>query len=361
MNVELLVDSRAFWDRLTHDLAGAGSHAYLQSCSFEGDAVGSALARTLEACPAPDRRLLVDGYSLLYQNDRLIPGPAMADPAFRAEFRSTHAWVRHLRDGGVGVRFCNPLGPSPVRLLRRNHKKLVVVDDRVAYLGGINFCDHNFEWHDAMLRVESPELAQHLAGDFRATWNGVSLASDRTFGPLRVISLNGRGNPEGFAPVLEAMEGANRTIDVVSAYLSPPFSDHLAKAAARGVTVRVLTPDRNNKSNLARHVMRVAHRHGFQVFRYPHRMNHLKAMLVDGETLVMGSSNFDFMSYHILEELFVMTRDPAIVDAFLSRVWEPDTWMSQTVGGRRSLGTVLGHGAVWAGSRLAAAFAVSGG
>ena len=158
MRIELLVDSGEFWNRLTEDLAGARSSAYIQTFSFEGDRVGSALGRALERCPATDRRLLVDGYSLLYHNDRIIPGPAWFDRSFRREVMLTHRWARRLRDGGAAVRFGNPIGPSPVKLLRRNHKKLALIDETVAYLGGINFCDHNFAWDDMMFRVEDDEL-----------------------------------------------------------------------------------------------------------------------------------------------------------------------------------------------------------
>lgn len=357
MRIELLVDSAEFWDRAREDLRRARRSAYLQTFSFEGDEVGAALGATLSGSPATDRRLLVDGYSLLVHNDRLIAGPAWLDRAFRREVRSTHRWVRHLRRQGVGVRFGNPPGPSPRALLGRDHKKLAVFDGRVAYLGGINFCDHNFAWHDMMLRVEDAALASHLEADFLATWEGRPAPSDRTFGPLRVMSLSGRGNPAMFAPLLDVISGARRGIDVVSAYLSPPFTRHLAAARGRGVRVRILTPARNNKSNLARFVREAAFRHHFELIPYPDRMNHMKAMVVDDETLIVGSSNFDAMSYHLLGELIVVTRDAAVLDAFRTRVWEPDTL------GRRepawaTPGTRWGHRAVRLGAALASAFAV---
>jgi phosphatidylserine/phosphatidylglycerophosphate/cardiolipin synthase-like enzyme len=50
----------------------------------------------------------------------------------------------------------------------------------------------------------------------------------------------------------------------------------------------------------------------------------MKAMVIDDDMLIVGSSNFDFMRYHILEELVVMTRDRDMLDAFVGRAWEPD-------------------------------------
>ena len=353
MRIELLVDSVEFWNRLEIDLAQARQSAYLQTFSFEGDRVGLRLARRLRAAGALDRRLLIDGYSLLYHNDRIVPGPAWRDRGFRREVLLTHRSVRKMRAAGVGVRFCNPVGPSPLKTIRRNHKKLAVFDGKVAYLGGINFCDHNFAWHDMMIRVEDPDLADFLSLDFRRTWEGVPQSGDASFGPFRLLSMNGRSNPDGFRPVLEAMDAAGASIDIVSAYLSTPFTKHLARARQRGVQVRILTPELNNKGNLSRHIIEAATRHGFEIIRYPGRMNHLKAMVIDDELLVAGSSNFDFMSYHILEELVFLTRDRGLLEAFRRRVWNPDTEGAGSFCSRSSTGTRAGHRAI----RTAAAVA----
>jgi cardiolipin synthase len=356
MNFELLVGATEFWSRLEEDLRSARRSAYLQTFTFEGDRVGAALGRALVRSPAADRRLLIDRYSLLYHSDRVILGPAWLDRTLRREVMLTHRWVRRLRDVGVGVRFSNPLGPLPTNVVRRNHKKIAAFDGRVAYVGGINFSEHNFAWHDMMIRIESEDLARLLSDDFLSTWDGRPLATDRHAGPLRVLSLNGRRNREGMAPVVQAMARARRSIDVVSAYLSSPFTDHLAEARARGVSIRVLTPEQNNKANLAGHIREVAHRHRFELFRCP-GMSHMKAMLIDDELLIVGSSNFDFMSYYILEELVVMTRDPTMIDTFVERVWRPDLARSIRAPLSSSGATKLGHTAVRLGSLLAGALA----
>jgi cardiolipin synthase A/B len=358
MNVELLVDAEEFWGRMQEDLSEAEQSAYVQTFSFEGDRVGTALGRAMERSPAEDRRLLVDGYSLLYHSDRVIPGPAWFDRSFRREVTLTHRWVRRLQAGGAGVQFSNPLGPSPINLVRRNHKKIAVFDERVAYIGGINFSDHNFEWHDMMFRVECDDVASVLSDDFRSTWDGSSRSFDESVGPFRIVSLNGKGNRARLEPVFEAMNGARETIDVVSAYLSHPFIDYLERAASRGVRVRVLTPEVNNKANLARHVLESAHRGGFEVVRYPGGMSHMKAMMIDEELLITGSSNFDFMSYHILEELVVMTRDRGMVEAFIDRVWTPDIARGEVVPFRSSVRTRTGHAAVRLGAAIASLLAL---
>jgi cardiolipin synthase len=352
MDIELLVDAPEFWSRLKDDLRRAERSAYIQTFTFEGDRVGVALGRALHDCPAADRRLLVDRYSLLYHSDRIVPGPAWLERSFRREVMLTHRWVERLREAGVGVRFSNPLGPVPTKLVRRNHKKIAVFDGRIAYLGGINFSEHNFAWHDLMFRVESEDLAKVLAEDFLASWEARPFARSVDVGPLRIISLNGNGNPEQMRPILDAVNAATHSIDVVSAYLSTPFTDHLAAARSRGVRVRVLTPAQNNKGNLARHILEVARRSDFEVYR-GEGMSHMKAMVIDDELLVVGSSNFDFMSYHVLEEIVVMTRDRDMLAAFVGRAWEPDLAAARRATPLSSRGTRLGDAAVRLGASLA--------
>lgn len=360
MEIELLVGSDAFFSRLKEDMASARASVMIQTFTFEGDEAGWALTEALDACSAPDRRLLVDRYSLLYHSDRWIHGPAWTDGELRSEVRRTREAVARLEKGGARVNFGNPLGPSPVRLIRRNHKKLACIDDRVVYVGGINFSDHNFAWHDMMVRVECPDVGRLLADDFRATWEGRPISFDRTVGPLRVLSLNGKGNEEGFAPVVEAIDGARRSIDVVSAYLSAPFTGFLGRAASRGARVRVLSPLENNKPNLSRHLVRAAQRFGFEILRYSGGMNHMKAMIIDDETLIAGSTNFDFMSWAVLEEYVLLTKAPTLVTAFRNEVWSREA--GRAVARPEVVGpsTWWGDLAVRSGARVASLLAHSG-
>jgi cardiolipin synthase len=343
---------------MQQDLDDARHSAYVQTFTFEGDRVGVGLGRALKRCAASDRRLRIDRYSLLYHSDRLIPVRGLFDRSLRREVALTRRWVHRLRADGVGVTFANRLGPSPVKLLRRNHKKVVSIDDRITYLGGINFSEHNFAWHDLMIRVECPDVGGLMAADFRTGWDGPATNFDRTVGPLRIISMNGRGNRRAFRPVIDAIESARSTIDVVSAYLSEPFTGYLSRAAKRGVRVRVLTPSQNNKANLARHVLERAARGGFEILRYHGGMSHMKAMVIDDDRLVAGSTNFDFMSYNVLEEHIIVTRDPGLVAAFRQRVWNPDARNSESVVPASSVGTKLGDLAIRVGAGIAARLAL---
>ncbi len=323
---QLLVDSSEFWNSLSADLSAAQKSAFIQTFSFEGDSVGLQLARALEGCGATDRRLLIDTYSRVNHNDRYIPFPStLWDREFRSEVRSTKRSIEGLRAAGVSVRFGMPLGLLLTRALRRDHKKLAVFDGRVAYLGGINFAEHNFAWHDFMVRVEDPRVARFLEEDIRASWEGRARTRSASFGNLDLHLLAGAGGAEIFRELYSVLDRARSRVLVASPYVSPPFTHHLARLVERGVRVTILTPEHNNKPFLKRLILSEARRYGFEVRLYPERMLHMKAVLIDEDYLVFGSSNFDLMGYaNLLSEVVAVSRDEALIDQFVRRVLRPD-------------------------------------
>lgn len=333
----ILVDCEAVWASIQVDLAAAREYACIQTYSFEGDSVGAALTEALLASRAPDRRLLVDSYALANHNDRWLALPgSLLDQGLRAEVRNTGRLVRELRGSGVGVRFGRPLGMLGHRLLHRDHKKLILFDDQVAYIGGVNFSEHNFEWHDLMVRVEDAEVTRFLRRDFLASWEGRSHASSASFPGLDMDLhlLPGKGNGAAYRDLLGLIGAAGRSIDVISPYVSPPFTDHLAAAAKRGVRVRIVTPQWNNKAYLQKYLLAIASRVGFEVWLYPEAMIHMKCLLIDDSTLVTGSSNFDLMSYNgFLAEIVAVLRAPEIIRAFRRQVLDPDLAVSRRFDG----------------------------
>lgn len=320
---ELLVGSDTFWERARHDIGRARQRVLIQAMTFEGDRTGLAVADAVSASRASDRRVLVDTYSRYVVSDRFVFSPlARRDPAFRHEVRETSEMFERLKRQGVGVVFTNPLGFLGLRLPARNHKKVLVMDG-VAYLGGINFSDHNFAWHDLMVRVEDRAIADYLSEDFGRTFQGQPIASEASFEAAEIYSLSGVANSELFERLLTRVRNAKRRIDVFSPYLTFPFAEKLAEARARGVEVYVYTPLANNKGIVKDYLLWAAARFGFVVRLYD-RMSHLKAMLIDDEALVVGSSNFDFVSWHTQAEYMAVLTAPEVVAEFKRMVLEPD-------------------------------------
>ena len=335
--------ARAFWRRAEADAAAARRRLLVQAMTFEGDQVGRATARAIAASPARDRRVLVDAYSRVVVSDRWV---ALGGAGIREEARATDVMFRDLAAGGVGVRVTNPLGPLMANYPARNHKKLIIADD-VAYVGGINFSDHNFAWRDFMVRLEGEAAARFLADDFQATWVGAPRLANVDLPGVRLISLDGRGNHRLYAEIERLAAGARREIVVLSAYLTFPFTAPLAAAAARGVAVKLITPWVNNKPVVRDYLLTVAARNGFDARLLP-TMSHCKGILVDGATLVVGSCNFDFVGHEAEEELVVVIESPGVIEDFQRRVIDPALAEASAVGERRvsPLRGLLAHGAL---------------
>jgi len=330
VQIELLVDAEPFWVRLKADIAAAQNRVYIQTLSFEGDSVGLALAEAMAASPAVDKRIVVDHYTRCVLSDKFLYSPRnLFDSELRREDKATAAMIAGLISRRVAVKFVNPVGPALCRFAYRNHKKIIVIDDRVCYLGGINFSDHNFHWHDMMLRIDHKEAAGFLANDFLVTWEGRHFGGTTDFGDMRLISLDGRRNAAGFQPIFDLIDSATESIYVQSPYLSFPFCDHLHQARKRGVTVTVVTPEANNKKAVEGYIRWEAARSDFDLWLYPERLTHLKAMLIDGKYLIAGSSNFDYFSYRFEQETMAIITDPDFIDIFVSRVVEPDRAISR--------------------------------
>jgi phosphatidylserine/phosphatidylglycerophosphate/cardiolipin synthase-like enzyme len=105
----------------------------------------------------------------------------------------------------------------------------------------------------------------------------------------------------------------------------------MAEARAKGASVTILSPAINNRKTLRRYVLWLARKHGFNVRHYLGRMSHLKAMLIDDAALIVGSTNFDWPTYHVLAETVAIITDPDFIDDFRARVVEPDLSLSVPV------------------------------
>jgi len=329
---ELLVGGPEFWTRARPEIEQATDRVLVQTLSFEADRVGRALSSALLRSGAAERRLVVDSFNDVFHSDRLLFMPRnLLDPDLRRERAGTLRMTARLTRAGVRFRSVNPVGFLLHRIAERNHKKVLVMDARAAYIGGINFSAHNFAWHDLMLRLDSPAAVAYLAGDFEATWRDRQGPLVYREDGLEIFNLPGPGNHRAVQPVLERIAAARESIFVESPYLSAPFTDAMAAARAHGARVVLLTPAVNNRPFQLGYITAQAKRYGFELRLRRGGMSHLKAMLLDGRQLVLGSSNFDWPSSDLLPEYIVFVSEPDLLRSFRQRVLEPDLEQSDVI------------------------------
>ncbi|MGA8987507.1 phospholipase D-like domain-containing protein [Aeromicrobium sp.] len=205
----------------------------------------------------------------------------------------------------MGWQFLNP------RRLGRDHRKILVIDDTAAFVGGYNIgSDYATEWRDTHLKIEGPAVWD-LDNAFIDFWNthpkrrGASLEQLGRAGWSPQIRAHRNVPRQLMYPIrgmyLEAIDRAQRSIDITAAYFIP---DHdilsgLLEARRRGVRVRILVPKVSNHvvtDWLSRGFYGRLLRGGVEIHRYTGHMVHAKTATIDGEWTTIGTANIDRLS-----------------------------------------------------------------
>lgn len=233
--------------------------------------------------------------------------------------------VTRLRNAGCQVLEYHPVAPWRPRWAwnRRDHRKLLVCDGRVGFVGGMNICDEHApkaeggqDWPDAHARVEGP-AAYDLDRLFRTVWfqqtgrwfeSSGDPAPAATGAQVKIAAnsefLNRFAIREAYANALTA---ARSRVDIANSYFVPDWRVRraLAGAARRGVSVRVMVPGVPDIRSVW-HAMRSTYSsllsRGVRIFEWQGPMMHAKAVSVDGRWCSLGSYNLDHRSLrHNLE------------------------------------------------------------
>jgi cardiolipin synthase len=239
-----------------------------------------------------------------------------------------------LRAAGVPVdRFLHSYFPWRTPFLNlRNHRKLLVIDGRIAFTGGLNIGAENIQagnpLHpvlDTHFRVDGPVVEQ-LVEVFADDWlfqTGEKLLSDDWFPTLeaagqataRVVTSGPDEDIEQIEFVaLNAISCARHSIRVVTPYFLPPevLTTALGLAAMRGVRVDIVLPERSNHTMVdwARRVpLKLLVEAGCHVWLRPAPFDHSKLMTIDDAWSLIGSANWDTRSFRLNFELTVEIQD----------------------------------------------------
>jgi cardiolipin synthase len=247
--------------------------------------------------------------------------------------------VERLEAAGAKVAwFRPPRWYTLHKLNHRTHRKILVVDGRIGFTGGVGIaeewtgdCQDLGHWRDTHVRVEGP-VVRDLLGGFLDNWaeaTSVILSGQAHLPDLRGLeegvqaqvtrSAAEKGSTDAEQLFYSAIVGARSRIWLTSAYFAPrrAFVEALCQATERGVDVRVLT----NGPHIDKQVVRQAGRRCYQrlldcrvrVFEYQRTMLHAKALLVDDRWATVGSINFDNRSFALNDELNLSCRDPSLV------------------------------------------------
>lgn len=318
-SITLLMNGQEKFDDMFCAIRQAQSSVHLEYFNFRNDSVASLLFDILaeKVKEGVEVRALFDGFGNFSNNKPL---------------KKRH--VRDIRKSGIEIYEYNPIGfPWVDDLFNRDHRKIVVIDGKIAYTGGMNVADYYIEgtevvgeWHDMHCRIEGDEV-NTLQKIFLRMWNKVSgqdihgakyyrgLGDTSYFENLKQDTCATAGkkkagiiNREPVASsdiirtfYLDAINDAKDSIKIINPYftLSHKLKKALRKAVKRGVKVEImlsvksdipLTPDCGfyNAHKLMKH--------GVDVWMYTPGFHHTKIITVDGKFCTVGSANLNARS-----------------------------------------------------------------
>lgn len=258
------------------------------------------------------------------------------------------ALLARMEESGVKVERYRPLHWYNVRRLNyRTHRKLLVVDGRIGFTGGVGIADpwqgnasDPDHWRETHFRVEGPVVAQFQAA-FNDNWiktTGELLNGDTFFPPLSAagdldahlfIASPAGGSESMHLMYLISLAAALKSIDLAAAYFVPDklVIEALVAARKRGVRVRILLPGPWIDADAVRLASKATWgallQAGVEIYEYQPTMLHTKLLIIDNEMVSVGSTNFDPRSFRLNDEANLNIYDPTFA-AQMTAVFESD-------------------------------------
>ena len=300
--VEVFTSGREKFDKLKEDLRGAKSFINLEYYIFENDTIGNEIADILiERAKA--------GVKVRVSYDHV------------GSFTVKSGFFKRMRRAGVEIYpFFEVTFPQVgTRINWRNHRKMVVIDGVIGYLGGMNIADRYIDggkkfasWRDTHVRVQGPIVAA-IQYAFAVDWHfmGQPLLEDT---PDEYVDNPGdvcaqlltSGPTSQWANISlmfhKAISNAKQRIYIQTPYFLPTESllNGLITAALAGVDVRILIPAKSDSrllDNASASYITECMRAGIKFYFYTAGMLHSKMIIVDNDFVTIGSTNFDFRSF----------------------------------------------------------------
>jgi len=317
--VQLLENGDQFFPLLLRDIAAAKQSVHVESYIWWKGEICNRLARAMaaKAKEGVEVRLLIDasgGHKMDKELSKLM-----------------------LDSGVKFVRFHRPTLANLGRLNNRDHRKEMIIDGRIGYIGGFGLAEEwtghgqdKDHWRDAGLRVEGP-IVNHLQAAFSENWieeTGEIMAGEKYFPHLSVAGSTqahlAYTSPTGGVSSVQvlyylAIKAAQHEIIIQNPYLLPDDDalQALGEAVKRGVDVKVMVPaTTSTDSPIVQHASH--HRYGLllekgiKIFEYKKTLLHQKVIIVDGVWSCVGSTNFDRRALQLNDEVSMGVLDAGL-------------------------------------------------
>ncbi|MEP4078559.1 cardiolipin synthase [Haloferula sp.] len=332
--LELLIDGQKTFDSIFESIASAENYILINFFIVKSDKVGNRFKDALIARAK-------SGVRVYFLFDEV------------GSHKLPRRYLTDMEDAGI---LCHAFGSnrfwwSRFQVNFRNHRKIVVVDGREAFIGGLNVGDEYLgrnpkfgAWRDTHLRLRGPAVqAIQLAyledwnwaadGFLDLHWDGHAETADQA---VAILPTGPADQADSWQLIVaEAANKATERLWIASPYFVPDGGvlTALQTAAIRGVDVRILLPDKPDHLLVwlaAFSYYEETIPFGIKLMRYQRGFLHQKVMLVDKRYAFVGTANLDNRSFRLNFEITALSKDPGFVDE-VTHMFEVDFEHSRTV------------------------------
>lgn len=306
---ELFADPLVFYNRMVSDIMEAKESVYLETFRIGNDEIGLHFLQTLTraAQRGVEVKVLVDYWGAGSTRNRFF------DPLLQA---------------GGEVRLFEKIKINMdifTKSHRRNHRKLLIIDDAVSYIGSSNLTAYNLNWRESVLRMESGiafTFKKLFLQDYKI-YNQYVLSRSYLTRPIHYFGFTILRDVPNITQkkinraFITMIKGAQTSVSIETPYFLPGYKlrKALAMASRRGVEVNVMMPKKSDVSLvdiLRNKYLGPLSLHGVHFLFYNPNNLHAKLLLIDENYFAIGSSNFDYRSFRHMFEIVLTGKEAEI-------------------------------------------------
>ncbi|MES2527267.1 MAG: cardiolipin synthase [Bdellovibrionota bacterium] len=329
--IDLLIDAAQIYPAMFKELNEAREYIILQVFIFRTDDTGRKFAEILMRKAREGVKVYVLYEKVLIKMDKTL--------------------LDEMHDAGIHTGLFKPFTRNKWHLNFRNHRKIMIIDGKAGFFGGINIGDDYVgkypkigHWRDTNVRIEGPSIIPAQMS-FCKDWLGsqgsapdIEWKHGPSSGDANVLIFSSgpiEEKPFCLLHHIALIDLSRKRLWIANPYIVPPQSliDALAMAALRGVDVKILVPSYSDNF-LIMAVADIYYQrlmdYGVKIYKYKSGFLHQKVMVVDDTLGVVGSANLDFRSMYINFEITTVSSDSDYIES-LTRMLENDLKESEVV------------------------------
>ena len=331
-NLKILKSGREKFIDLFQQIEKAKHHIHLEYFNFRNDSIANALFEILE-------RKAKEGVEIRAMYD------AFGNSSNNQPLKKKH--IKAIREKGIEIVEFDPIKfPWINHVFHRDHRKIVVIDGRIGYTGGMNIADYYItglpeigEWRDMHIRIEG-DAVNDLQDIFLNMWNrctkqniggneyyptlSISDSTQRPNKKVAIVDRHPRKTNKAMRRIYaKAIESAENKVQIINPYFTPTriIKKAIKKATEKGVDVEIMIPGKSDigfTPDAAFYIANRLRKKGAKIYIYNGGFHHSKIMMVDSTYCTVGSTNLNSRSLRFDYEVNAFIFDDETTEELIS-------------------------------------------